>query len=366
MDLVKYDGDSTKGCMKIRKEQIENRDIVIYDDIFSGGEKLKLMKEFSYSDYSPSRIGSIHDRTTPTLKSEWSLKRLMNSGFLNNQTVKDLIVGNNLGFAGTYVNLSTASDLYSYHADSDQDGSLIALYYGNLDWKTEWEGETHFTDADLNDVKVSCGFIPGRLVLFDGMIPHKSSSPSPSALDYRYVLAVKFCTEKLINRSSFLSIKDFYFSEPESFTEREEQAISKIKELTKGVSHNDKSFFEHLYNVYCLLKTWGCEEDVCLSGLYHSIFGTIDFQANLNITEDEVRKIIGDYPTKLVKIFCSKDKIDIINQIDGKEKVDLLKIEYANIIDNYSGEKHTEETLIMIKQQILDMEKVKNYESEIS
>ena len=357
MDLVKYDGDSTKYNMKIRQEKINNRDIVIYDDAFNGDEKLKLMKEFAYNEYKVSRIGSIHDKTNPTLKSEWSTAKLQNSGFLNNQTIKDLIINNDLGLTASYVNLSTASDLYSYHADSDKDGSLIALYYGNLEWKAEWEGETHFTDGDLEDVKISCGFIPGRLVLFDGMIPHKSSQPSVLATDYRYVLAVKFCTWEHPNRKNFLSIKDFYFGEPESITEREEHAISKITELTEGIPHNTKSFSEHLYNTYCLLKTWGCDEDVCLAGLYHSVFGTVDFQANISITEEEVRELIGDYSTELVKVFCSERKIDKINQLDGKEKINLLKIEYANIIDNYDGEKSTEETLIIIKQQILEMEK---------
>ena len=346
MDLVKYDGNSTKYFMKLRKESIDDKDIVIYDDAFSGSEKYKLMCMFYEDSYTVNRTSAPFDNTKPTLKSNWSIAKLLGSGFLENPIIKDLILKNDLRVGDVYVNLSTASDLHIYHIDSDEEGNMTALYYGNTDWKVEWEGETHFTDNDLNDTKLSCGFVPGRLVLFDGRIPHKSSSPTVTADDYRYVLTLKLYTPTNSHYKDVLAIRDFYYTKPDTFTEKEENAISKIKELTQGMTHaNGKTFFEHLYDVYSRLKSWGCNEDVCLAGLYHSILGTETYKVDKSIDENEIKNIVGDYSFELINKFSA-------NNIDNR---DLLIIQYANLLDQYTGQKETEETLIEIKK-ILEME----------
>ena len=48
---------------------------------------------------------------------------------------------------------------------------------------------------------------------------------------------------------------------------------------TDKVPHTgDDAFMTHLISVYRDLDAWGCEEAVCLGGLYHSIYGTELFQ----------------------------------------------------------------------------------------
>lgn len=38
--------------------------------------------------------------------------------------------------------------------------------------------------------------------------------------------------------------------------------------------HSGATLFHHLLGTYRLLKSWGCDEDLCVAGLYHSIYGT--------------------------------------------------------------------------------------------
>ena len=44
------------------------------------------------------------------------------------------------------------------------------------------------------------------------------------------------------------------------------------------VPHTEKSYLGHLIAVHRDLRNWGCPEDVCLGGMFHSIYGTEMFQ----------------------------------------------------------------------------------------
>ena len=76
------------------------------------------------------------------------------------------------------INLSTLHDVNRIHVDGR--GSKTLLYYPNLKWEFEWGGHTVFLDDDLTDVEHCCVYKPGRLVLFDGSIPHTIFSPTTS------------------------------------------------------------------------------------------------------------------------------------------------------------------------------------------
>ena len=44
------------------------------------------------------------------------------------------------------------------------------------------------------------------------------------------------------------------------------------------VAHTQKNYLAHLISVCKLMQTSGCDEDLCLAGLFHSIYGTEKFQ----------------------------------------------------------------------------------------
>lgn len=113
-----------------------------------------------------------------------------------------------------------------------------------------------------------------------------------------------------------------------------------LKELTSTKKHYKKTFYQHLYNVYCYLKAQSLPEEVCNAGLFHSIYGTefYDFQSAA-ITRDVVRGYIGEYAEELVYIYCGlrKDRFrSIINNAPGwgaQQHLDLCRMEYANFED---------------------------------
>src|ERR1700761_8870365 len=77
-----------------------------------------------------------------------------------------------------------------------------------------------------------------------------------------------------------------------------------LQEITGTQKHRNKTFYQHLFNVYTYLKEHGASEEVCDAGLFHSVYGTeiYEFQDN-RITREVVRGFIGDYAEELVFVF---------------------------------------------------------------
>jgi len=74
-----------------------------------------------------------------------------------------------------------------YHVESNK----TVLVYMNDVWHPEWGGETVFFDHEL-DAKYLVAPRPGRIVIFDGRIPHTGRTPTPKFMYNRYILAYKY------------------------------------------------------------------------------------------------------------------------------------------------------------------------------
>ena len=182
--------------MTHKEYSIEGKKVDIFDNAFSTGESFRLLKYAQIALYSVIRVDAAYLPTKqPTLKSNFSQEDIVNSGILKNEVFLNYIIKNKLKVASVGVNLCTASDINDYHIDTPIVGNMTALYYANITWGTNWEGETHLS-SDARDIDISCSFIPGRLVIFDGTIPHKSSQPSFNAEEYRYVYVIKMICDK--------------------------------------------------------------------------------------------------------------------------------------------------------------------------
>jgi len=98
-----------------------------------------------------------------------------------------------------YINCSTFDVIDRIHTDysfNNKDKELkgdvyTALYYGNSVWQPDWFGETHFYNDDLSEIALSIMPKPGRLVIFDGAIPHSARTPSRGCPYPRYTYATK-------------------------------------------------------------------------------------------------------------------------------------------------------------------------------
>jgi hypothetical protein len=89
----------------------------------------------------------------------------------------------------TILNLSTAADTNYTHTHPED---KVLLYYVNLEWFDGWHGETLFFSEDHKDVVFASPYTPGRLISFDGTIPHTIRPQSHIAAQYRFTLALVF------------------------------------------------------------------------------------------------------------------------------------------------------------------------------
>ena len=94
------------------------------------------------------------------------------------------------------LNLSTLHDRNRFHCDTATHlGSkdvLTLLYYVNMEWNNEWGGYTLFTNKSGDKLEYCSFYVPGRVILFDGLIPHCISAPSPLASVYRYSFVIQY------------------------------------------------------------------------------------------------------------------------------------------------------------------------------
>lgn len=118
-------------------------------------------------------------------------------------------------------------------------------------------------------------------------------------------------------------------------------------------SHSRGTLLEHLKGTHDLLAAWGNEPDVCVAGLFHSIYGTYVFDkqsADLGM-RDTIRAGIGADAERLVHLFCVTDRRrfydhlgearpvlrDIVEDshipVDRDTLAALIEIEAANVVD---------------------------------
>src|SRR5207302_9200537 len=73
------------------------------------------------------------------------------------------------------------------------------------------------------------------------------------------------------------------------------------------VAHTEKTYLGHLINVYRLMESRGCTEELCRAGMFHSIYGTQQFQGfKLPVEQrDDVRAMIGERAERLGYLNCA-------------------------------------------------------------
>lgn len=119
--------------------------------------------------------------------SEEDSKNLGLLDFLKTTEINSHIDG--LGLRRAILNLSVPSESHFPH---HHDNELVVLYYVNNGWRPEWHGETLFYSEDLSEIELALPYTPGRVVVFDGTIPHAYRPQSTIADHYRFTLAIGF------------------------------------------------------------------------------------------------------------------------------------------------------------------------------
>lgn len=94
-------------------------------------------------------------------------------------------------------------------------------------------------------------------------------------------------------------------------TEATKPLLDFLKDLgIEKVPHTEKTYLAHLVNVHRLMANEGCSEELCHAGMFHSIYGTQQFQGFKIPLEQraEVRKLIGERAEMLAYLNCAMDR----------------------------------------------------------
>jgi hypothetical protein len=111
-----------------------------------------------------------------------------------------------------------------------------------------------------------------------------------------------------------------------------------------------RNLYEHLCNVEKILKICGCDDSVCLAGLFHSVYGTSKWRHESIRDRELVRSIIGERAEHLVWIFSNAkrpfcwlfgENIPMTDgsfaRVDRDTLHDLHMIEGANLLEQQGG-----------------------------
>jgi hypothetical protein len=170
--------------------------IYIYDNLFTFSQRSFF---YSYFRNLPFRLGGIDTAQTEhqsdiTLISPLDAANVSQLKFFTllpkDEIITDIL--DNYQVINYMVNLSTPSDCYHIHDDCGVKDGITLLYYANVDWKLEWAGETVFLNDSANDIEFVSPYVPGRVVLFDGSIPHMIRTATHKANNLRFTFAARY------------------------------------------------------------------------------------------------------------------------------------------------------------------------------
>lgn len=96
---------------------------------------------------------------------------------------------NNFLLKRAILNLSTPTDTHFVHTHVED---KVLLYYVNPTWNDGWHGETLFYSEDGRDIIFASPYTPGRIIVFQGQVPHAMRPQSCIGDKYRFSLALFF------------------------------------------------------------------------------------------------------------------------------------------------------------------------------
>jgi Rps23 Pro-64 3,4-dihydroxylase Tpa1-like proline 4-hydroxylase len=228
------------------------------------------------------------------------------------------------GLLRVYINGYTyGTDGYAHVDDKDTKDrfgndfvSETAIVYLNETWDIDYAGETVIFD---DDKEIEKSVLPkhGRVLIFDSRKLHAARPVSRIFKGLRTVLVFKTMDKSQL-------------SSPE---------VDFLKRIVDGRPHSGRTFFEHLYQTSMILETMKLKREVCLAGLFHSIYGTEFYEfSNQEVTRDKIKNLIGEYSESLVYEFCTlRNRLDVLltnpKNYDYTFWKDLVAIEIANLIE---------------------------------
>lgn len=172
-----------------------NKKIYIFDDIYDAAARMRfylfIKNSYFKTDGRPD-AGTLETCGDLHLFSPFSIDDIENMGLLihpDSKIFEELLGGQRV--ANSRVNLATLNDKNRFHTDTTSAG-LTLLYYPNFRWELEWGGYTLFSDDSMAEIEHCVAYKPGRVIIFDGTIPHCIGAPTIIAPSYRFSFAIQY------------------------------------------------------------------------------------------------------------------------------------------------------------------------------
>ncbi len=169
------------------------KSIFVYDNLFTYNERIRFYQFMRSSSFRIHNSDGINAYLRNQFYSQYSVQDVDNLGIKDTEGYKRLDTIHKFSqrdLIQSRVNCTTPHEQCGYHIDYSK-GSSTFLYYGNLKWDLTWSGQTIFGSEDLNEIEYASFFIPGRVIVFDGSIPHMIVPPNMYAEEVRLSFSIQ-------------------------------------------------------------------------------------------------------------------------------------------------------------------------------
>ena len=157
-----------------------------------------------------------------------------------------------------------------FHVDSQRNDEITVILYICDQWDPDWAGETMMMEGGHYWAVLPA---PNRALFLPSNMNHAARAVSRKCMSARMVLVFK-CrpsrSTEFENLSQFLMENDAY-----------------------KIEHHEGSLHDHLVRVYQLLADHGCDQQTCLGGGLHSVYGTNAFKRQLLKPDAHTRSMIA-------------------------------------------------------------------------
>ncbi len=141
---------------------------------------------------------------------------------------------------------------------------------------------------------------------------------------------------------------------------------------TEKNPHSGGALLDHLQGTHGYLKTWGNDKAVCVSGLFHSIYGTQSYETESASLDDRqrIREVIGERAERLAFLFSMTIRAGFFEALgDGDAKLsnratneeipvtqaelrDLIEMEVANYLEFMPRLEFTHDELDVFERKV--------------
>ena len=176
-----------------RRGLVEGREVCVFDGLVTAAELGAYVEGLARAPFTRTEVAKPETAEYKHWVSEMPVANLLRLPIwpVTERAVAAMRPGERYRPYRAYTNFASYGDMLYTHTDClPEQRELTALWFLATRWEPEWGGETMFFDAS-GDALYCASPKPGRLVVFDGAIPHAGRPPSRICYAPRYTFAVK-------------------------------------------------------------------------------------------------------------------------------------------------------------------------------